>query len=106
MPIDVTSRKFVPRLKGLGYDVTYREYERAPAASRPPPSCAKASSGFCREGDNTRRRKRRRSRPRGRCWRWPGCRSSPPGALPRVALTLAFVAVLGETVADTPSRGR
>ena len=27
MPIDVTSRTFVPRLKGLGYDVTYREYE-------------------------------------------------------------------------------
>ena len=27
MPIDVTSRKFVPRLKGLGYEVTYREYE-------------------------------------------------------------------------------
>jgi phospholipase/carboxylesterase len=27
MPIDDTSRKFVPRLKGLGYDVTYREYE-------------------------------------------------------------------------------
>jgi predicted esterase len=27
MPIDVTSRKFVPRLKNLGYDVTYREYE-------------------------------------------------------------------------------
>jgi phospholipase/carboxylesterase len=27
MPIDVTSRVFVPRLKGLGYDVTYREYE-------------------------------------------------------------------------------
>ena len=27
MPIDVTSRKFVPRLKALGYDVTYREYE-------------------------------------------------------------------------------
>jgi phospholipase/carboxylesterase len=26
MPIDATSRKFVPRLKGLGYDVTYREY--------------------------------------------------------------------------------
>ena len=26
MPIDDTSRKFVPRLKGLGYDVTYREY--------------------------------------------------------------------------------
>ena len=27
MPIDVTSRVFVPRLKKLGYDVTYREYE-------------------------------------------------------------------------------
>jgi predicted esterase len=27
MPIDVTSRQFVPRLKNLGYDVTYREYE-------------------------------------------------------------------------------
>ncbi|MBZ5559119.1 MAG: phospholipase [Acidobacteriia bacterium] len=27
MPIDVTSRVFVPRLKRLGYDVTYREYE-------------------------------------------------------------------------------
>ena len=27
MPIDVTSRQFVPRLKRLGYDVTYREYE-------------------------------------------------------------------------------
>jgi predicted esterase len=27
MPIDVTSRKFVPRLKNLGYDVTYVEYE-------------------------------------------------------------------------------
>lgn len=27
MPIDDTSRKFVPRLKSLGYDVTYREYE-------------------------------------------------------------------------------
>ena len=26
MPIDDTSRRFVPRLKGLGYDVTYREY--------------------------------------------------------------------------------
>ena len=23
----MTSRQFVPRLKGLGYDVTYREYE-------------------------------------------------------------------------------
>jgi phospholipase/carboxylesterase len=27
MPIDDTSRRFVPRLKGLGYDVQYREYE-------------------------------------------------------------------------------
>jgi phospholipase/carboxylesterase len=27
MPIDNTSRRFVPRLRGLGYDVTYREYE-------------------------------------------------------------------------------
>jgi phospholipase/carboxylesterase len=27
MPIDITSRKFVPRLRGLGYDVTYREYD-------------------------------------------------------------------------------
>lgn len=27
MPIDDTSRKIVPRLKALGYDVTYREYE-------------------------------------------------------------------------------
>ena len=27
MPIDDASRKFVPRLKGLGYDVTYREYD-------------------------------------------------------------------------------
>lgn len=27
MPIDDTSRKFVPRLKALGYDVTYREYD-------------------------------------------------------------------------------
>jgi len=27
MPIDLTSRKFVPRLKALEYDVTYREYE-------------------------------------------------------------------------------
>lgn len=26
MPIDDTSRRFVPRLKNLGYDVTYREY--------------------------------------------------------------------------------
>ncbi|MBI3490310.1 MAG: phospholipase [Acidobacteria bacterium] len=27
MPIDITSRVFVPRLRRLGYDVTYREYE-------------------------------------------------------------------------------
>jgi len=27
MPIDRTSRRFVPELKGEGYDVTYREYE-------------------------------------------------------------------------------
>jgi predicted esterase len=27
MPIDDTSRKFVPRLKTLGYDVTYREFD-------------------------------------------------------------------------------
>jgi phospholipase/carboxylesterase len=27
MPIEQTSRRFVPRLKTLGYDVTYREYE-------------------------------------------------------------------------------
>jgi phospholipase/carboxylesterase len=27
MPIDITSRTFVPRLKKLGYEVTYREYE-------------------------------------------------------------------------------
>jgi len=27
MPIDQTSRRFLPRLKALGYDVTYREYD-------------------------------------------------------------------------------
>lgn len=27
MPIDDTSRRFVPRLRGLGYDVTYKEYD-------------------------------------------------------------------------------
>ena len=27
MPIDETSRKFVPALKKLGYDVTFQEYE-------------------------------------------------------------------------------
>jgi phospholipase/carboxylesterase len=35
MPIDDTSRKFVPRLKGLGYDVTYREYDGGHAAPAP-----------------------------------------------------------------------
>ena len=35
MPIDETSRRFVPRLKGLGYDVTYREYEGAHRPSPP-----------------------------------------------------------------------
>ncbi len=35
MPIDVTSRKFVPKLQSLGYDVTYREYDgrHSPAMS-------------------------------------------------------------------------
>jgi predicted esterase len=27
MPIDVTSRRFVPRLKDLGYGVTYKEHD-------------------------------------------------------------------------------
>jgi len=27
MPIDETSRKFVPRLKALGYEITYKEYD-------------------------------------------------------------------------------
>lgn len=27
MPINITSRRFVPRLEKLGYDVTYREYD-------------------------------------------------------------------------------
>jgi phospholipase/carboxylesterase len=35
MPIDATSRKFVPRLRGLGYDVTYREYEGRHAVPAP-----------------------------------------------------------------------
>ena len=35
MPIDETSRRFVPRLKSLGYDVTYREYEGAHRPSPP-----------------------------------------------------------------------
>jgi phospholipase/carboxylesterase len=35
MPIDETSRKFVPKLKSLGYDVTYREYEGRHSPSPP-----------------------------------------------------------------------
>jgi len=35
MPIDVTSRRFVPRLKALGYDVTYREYDGRHSPSPP-----------------------------------------------------------------------
>jgi phospholipase/carboxylesterase len=35
MPIDDTSRRFVPRLKGLGYDVTYREYDGRHSPSAP-----------------------------------------------------------------------
>jgi phospholipase/carboxylesterase len=39
MPIDDTSRRFVPRLKRLGYDVTYREYDGRHAV---PPEIVKA----------------------------------------------------------------
>jgi phospholipase/carboxylesterase len=46
MPIDDTSRKFVPRLKGLGYDVTYREYEGRHAPS--PPIVREAFEWFLR----------------------------------------------------------
>jgi phospholipase/carboxylesterase len=35
MPIDDTSRVFVPRLERLGYDVTYREYDGRHAPSAP-----------------------------------------------------------------------
>ena len=35
MPIDATSRVFAPKLKSLGYDVTYREYEGRHAPSPP-----------------------------------------------------------------------
>lgn len=35
MPIDDTSRKFVPKLKSLGYDVTYREYDGRHSPSAP-----------------------------------------------------------------------
>jgi phospholipase/carboxylesterase len=40
MPIDETSRKFVPRLKALGYDVTYREY---PGRHQLPPEILRAA---------------------------------------------------------------
>src|SRR4029453_9556978 len=46
MPIDDTSRKFVPRLKGLGYDVNYREYEGRLAPS--PPIVREAFEWFLR----------------------------------------------------------
>jgi phospholipase/carboxylesterase len=46
MPIDDTSRKFVPRLKSLGYDVTYREYEGRHAPS--PPIVREAFEWFAR----------------------------------------------------------
>ena len=39
MPIDDTSRKFVPRLRTLGYDVTYREYDGTHG-------CRPTSAGF------------------------------------------------------------
>jgi len=39
MPIDDTARRFVPRLRNLGYDVTYREYEGGHGA---PPEVVKA----------------------------------------------------------------
>jgi phospholipase/carboxylesterase len=35
MPIDETSRRFVPKLKMLGYDVSYREYEGRHTVSGP-----------------------------------------------------------------------
>lgn len=35
MPIDDTSRRFVPRLRALGYDVTYREFDGTHAVSTP-----------------------------------------------------------------------
>jgi phospholipase/carboxylesterase len=46
MPIDDTSRKFVPKLKGLGYDVTYREYEGRHSPS--PPVVREAFEWFVR----------------------------------------------------------
>jgi phospholipase/carboxylesterase len=46
MPIDETSRKFVPKLKSLGYDVTYREYEGRHSPS--PPIVREAFEWFAR----------------------------------------------------------
>ena len=46
MPIDQTSRRFAPRLKSLGYDVTYREYEGRHSPS--PPIVREAFEWFAR----------------------------------------------------------
>src|SRR5262245_34525573 len=46
MPIDATSRVFVPKLKSLGYDVTYREYEGRHTPS--PPIVREAFAWFVR----------------------------------------------------------
>jgi phospholipase/carboxylesterase len=46
MPIDLTSRTFVPKLKALGYDVTYREYDGRHAPS--PPIVREAFEWFLR----------------------------------------------------------
>jgi phospholipase/carboxylesterase len=46
MPIAATSRVFVPKLKALGYDVTYREYEGRHAPS--PPIVREAFEWFAR----------------------------------------------------------
>ena len=44
MPIDITSRRFVPRLKKLGYDVTYREFDGR--HTLPPPLLREAFEWF------------------------------------------------------------
>lgn len=46
MPIDLTSRRFAPKLKALGYDVTYREYDGRHAPS--PPVVREAFDWFMR----------------------------------------------------------
>lgn len=46
MPIDETSRRFVPKLKSLGYDVTYREYDGRHSPS--PPIVREAFEWFVR----------------------------------------------------------